>query len=67
MLPNDSLYSIECETTRGFVRRFCRQIDVLKQICTFFLVQVVPAGECKLKWIDPDEAGLLKFLVEEKG
>lgn len=29
--------------------------------------QVEPAGNYKLKWTDPDEAGLLKFLVEEKG
>ena len=38
---------------------------MLRLFC--FFVQVTPAGECKLKWIDPDEAGLLKFLVEGKG
>lgn len=30
-------------------------------------MQVEPAGEYKLKWTDPDEPGLIKFLVEEKG
>lgn len=29
--------------------------------------QVVPSADYKLKWTDPDEAGLVKFLVEEKG
>ena len=29
--------------------------------------QVEPASEYKLKWTDPDEPGLIKFLVEEKG
>ncbi|CAM9679216.1 unnamed protein product [Laminaria digitata] len=33
----------------------------------FLKPEVAPAGECKLKWVDPDEAGLVKFLVEEKG
>jgi len=28
---------------------------------------VVPGEEVDLLWNDPDEAGLLKFLVEEKG
>lgn len=33
----------------------------------FSVAQVEPAGEFKLKWTDPDEAGLIKFLVEDKG
>lgn len=34
-----------------------------------FLVgtQITPASEYKLKWSDPDDAGLVKFLVEDKG
>ena len=57
---------IQRYTARGFVHRVCSEY-ALKLLCTFLLVQVAPAGECKLKWVDPDEAGLLKFLVEEKG
>lgn len=30
-------------------------------------MQVLPAAEYKLKWTDPDEAGLMKFLVEGMG
>ncbi|CAM9446219.1 unnamed protein product [Choristocarpus tenellus] len=33
----------------------------------FLNPEVSSPSECKLKWTDPDEAGLLKFLVEEKG
>eukprot|EP00904_Undaria_pinnatifida_P004618 jgi/Undpi1/14157/HiC_scaffold_9.g03808.m1 len=44
---------------------FLKPEGMLRLFC--FFVQVTPAGECKLKWIDPDEAGLLKFLVEGKG
>ncbi|CAM9543146.1 unnamed protein product [Ectocarpus sp. 6 AP-2014] len=33
----------------------------------FLKPEVEPAGEYKLKWTDPDEPGLIKFLVEEKG
>eukprot|EP00903_Cladosiphon_okamuranus_P016676 g15377.t1 len=33
----------------------------------FLKPEVEPAGEFKLKWTDPDEAGLIKFLVEDKG
>lgn len=41
---------------------------LLNRMPTYVIrVQVEPASECKLKWTDPDEAGLLKFLVEVKG
>ncbi|CAM9518134.1 unnamed protein product, partial [Discosporangium mesarthrocarpum] len=33
----------------------------------FLNPEVTAAGDIKLKWTDPDETGLLKFLVEEKG
>ncbi|CAM9269597.1 unnamed protein product [Scytosiphon promiscuus] len=33
----------------------------------FLKPEVQPACEYNLKWTDPDEPGLLKFLVEEKG
>lgn len=33
----------------------------------FVNMQVKTASEYNLKWTDPDEPGLLKFLVEEKG
>ena len=29
--------------------------------------EVTPASEIKLEWKDPDEAGIIKFLVDEKG
>lgn len=45
----------------------CHLNRILRVYRSVFLMQVVPAAEYKLKWTDPDEVALVKFLVEEKG
>jgi len=33
----------------------------------FVTPEVMPAAEVELKWVDPDEAGIIEYLVKEKG